>query len=152
MLVFGRQWATPASYGVFASSRGPATNNPGWFLANNAALAKTQNRVSDGTTNVFSTAIATYSNAGAAACVGIEINRTANTFKSITGTTVDGSASIAAVVSISSGGRPFRVGSDTTGAAGTFTEFEFRAAVVHRGLLTTQQLADINAYYQLAMA
>lgn len=146
-LWMGRQKATPTNYGLQACHR---TSGGGWYIGNNTTSLQHIGFVTDGTTPVYPVG-ATYAS-GAVRCIGLQIDRTAQQARAISNGVLGTPLSIAALGAIATGA-PFRLGADTfSGAASNWSDIETRGALTHRGLLTAQQLADINTYYQQVMA
>jgi hypothetical protein len=144
LLVFTRQWNTPANFGRTISKEGSTNTASGYLIQNYGTGLSYTATINSGTSTSAGVGTPTYI-AGNATLVGFVLDRTAQTFvryMNTTGTSVSATG-VGSLSSIS----PLDIGRNALSGGGAI-DMEFIGAAVFRTALTAKNISDINNYFQ----
>lgn len=137
-----RQWNTPLTGGRFISKANSGTIT-GWHIPNNTTTLSPLPTIGDGIASVGVSP--TPLTAGAAACIGFKVDRTAQTLTSFNGTTLSASASTSAIGSLANA-YAMRIGSIGQ-FVGSHCEMELFGAAIFRKAISDSELSTIVDHY-----
>lgn len=145
VLAVVRQWATVSNFVRYVSKY--AGSGAGWELITNGSSGL-QSDIYDGT-NSASRNNGTITS-GALSMIGVEGDRSGNTFGLLNGTTAFATTGFSSVAN-SSNAQPMRIGV-RSGTAVQYGAFELVAVAVFRRALTATEIAAISTYYSTRTA
>jgi hypothetical protein len=143
LLVFTRQWNTPANFGRTISKEGSTNTASGYLVQNYGTGLSYTATINSGTSTSAGVGTPTYI-AGNATLVGFVLDRAAQTlvrYMNTTGTSVS-AAGVGSLSSIS----PLDIGRNALSGGGAI-DMEFVGAAIFRTALTATQIRQISNYF-----
>jgi hypothetical protein len=144
VLVFTRQWNTPANFGRTISKESTVNTASGYLIQNFGTGLSYTATINSGTSTSAGVGTPTYT-AGSATLVGFVLDRGAQTlvrYMNTTGTSVSATG-VGSLSSIS----PLDIGRNAQSGGGLI-DMEFVGAAIFRNTLTPKNIADITNYFQ----